>query len=209
MMSMFATLALAGKAENMIPDSVLLEGTAPSIVNADYDVLTCGISISTWAEFVAPSPKPKNKSSKAQAETTLTFDPLGMLPTSSRHQDFTPVSSRQRHGHSLILAVGIHHMSGSDSESDASSSDDELPCSAMQAKDLKNGSANDQSQHSTTDTLPDQYRTATLESLTSYCEHPDAGISGQDFPTKESLCEFDRSVSGFADDELEDEDDED
>lgn len=208
MMSMFATLALAGKAENLIPDSVLLEGIAPSIANADFATCTCGISMSTWVEFVAPSPIHNTKSSEAWAETT--FDPLDMLLKNSRHQTYTPVSSRQRHGHSLLLALGIHHMSDLDSESDAESdacsnvdAGDELRCSAMEAKDAKKVYADDPSQPSTNDTLPDQDRATTIESLTSYYNSSDVGTYDR-FSTKDSL----PSLSGFADNELEDEDEE-
>jgi len=203
MMSMLSTLALAGKAENIIPDSVLLEGTAPSIVTAEYDVLMCGLSMSTWVEFLAPSPTPNTKASKARAE--LTFDPLDMLPKGSSCQGFTPVSIRQRHGHSLVLAMGIHRMSGYDSESDASleaDSGDELCCSTKGVTGAKKVYADDDSQQSTLDALPsDQDRATTIESLTSYYQDSDVGMSGQQFSTKDSL----PSLSGFADDEEDEE----
>lgn len=171
-MSMLATLALADKAENNIPDSVL-EGVAPSIVTAEYDVCMSGLSVSTWVEFFPPRDL-KSKMRNAQAETTQEeFDPLDILPKDCTRQGRTPVSMAQRHGHSLLFASVIHHMRGSDCDSEASSqadADEDLCCLGLEAKDAQKSDLDDDMQPSTYDALSlcgSQGRTATLESISS------------------------------------------
>jgi len=165
MLGMIATLGMAAKAENALCESVLLEGAAPSITNSDFDTCISGLSVSAWVEFMPSSAmkRQSEESTKAQG-----FDPLGLC--GNGHNSLAP-----RHGHSLMIAMGIHHMNGgSDSDSETVSqvdveSDDELPLATGEKKEFADWGAHT----STKDTLP---------SMSGYSENNERSETIDSFP---------------------------
>merc|ERR1740138_1204111 len=121
---MIATLGLAAKPETGFSDTILQEGTAQFIATADYDACISGLSVSAWVEFI---PEPGHgRASKSVEEDTLNFDPIDLLPANSCNQSKS-IMDTPRHGHSFILAMAIHHMNESCSET-SSEADDREEC---------------------------------------------------------------------------------